>query len=381
MHAKSPSQRILSPLALASYVAWSAVWYSNSRLFGASLGPGWWADALLLAFLVAWVWFLWSEEEGRWTWQSVVQMLVLSGSLIGLLALGRSGSSPILMILVVSLFVTRFSWTWARILLLALNAVYFVLLLTVWNLSLSSAIVSLAAYGAFQAFALLVLRYAAESEEMADELRRVNADLMATRHLLDQSARDQERLRLSRELHDVAGHKLTALRMNLRALRQQGEVGHRDRLEAADALAGELLDDLRAVVRQLRISDGLSLEEGFRQLAAPLSGLSLELEIEPEVKVDRVGDAETLMRVVQEGLTNAARHGRARHVWLHLARDGDRWRLGLDDDGQLKWPIRPGLGLKGMRERLELLGGGLSLEPSSRGGLHLSAWLPVSIAP
>jgi len=216
---------------------------------------------------------------------------------------------------------------------------------------------------------------------MANELRLVNADLVATRSLLGESARDQERLRLSRELHDVAGHKLTALRMNLRALKARPELEGSRELNQSDELAAELLDDLRAVVRQLRKGDGLSLEEGFRALALPMANLGLDVDIEPAVRVQRVEQAEVLLSVVQEGLTNAARHGRARKAWLRLRRIDDALVLELDDDGQLDWPIEEGMGLNGMRERLEGLDGGLELAPSEHGGFRISARLPLDPQP
>ncbi|HBS62699.1 MAG TPA: two-component sensor histidine kinase, partial [Stenotrophomonas sp.] len=73
-------------------------------------------------------------------------------------------------------------------------------------------------YAGFQAFAALTAHYARSAGQARDALARVNADLLATRALLADGARDAERLRLARELHDVAGHKLTAMRLNLRAL-------------------------------------------------------------------------------------------------------------------------------------------------------------------
>src|SRR3546814_13550289 len=88
------------------------------------------------------------------------------------------------------------------------------------------------------------MRYAAQAQAMSEELRAVNADLLATRELLAESARDNERLRLSRELHDIAGHKPTALKINLAALATQAR---------ADAergpLCARLADDLRPETR------------------------------------------------------------------------------------------------------------------------------------
>ena len=83
------------------------------------------------------------------------------------------------------------------------------------------------------------------------------------------------------------------------------------------------------------------------------------------------------MRVVQEALANAARHGPAEHLNCSLMRAGDELLLTLEDDGRVSRPVRPGTGLSGMRERLEALGGALTLGVSPRGGLKLVARLPA----
>jgi signal transduction histidine kinase len=236
---------------------------------------------------------------------------------------------------------------------------------------------SVAAYGAFQVFAVLVLRYANEARDSAEQLQQVNANLLATRALLSEAARDQERLRLSRELHDVAGHKLTALKLNLRHLNRSKALDDSPELKVAEQLAGELLDDLRSVARQLRKHDGIDLGEGIRQLARPMPRPHLEIDIEPGLRVPRAEQAEALLRTVQEGLTNSARHSQADQAWLKLYQARSDLVLELADNGHLSGPARPGNGLTGMRERLESLGGSLDLEQAEQGGLKLTVRLPV----
>src|SRR5690606_597714 len=156
--------------------------------------------------------------------------------------------------------------------------------------------------------------YARSAERARDRLALVNADLLATRALLADSARDAERLRVARELHDVAGHKLTALTLNLRALAAEpGLAGHQG-LDVARQLAGELMGDLRQVVQQLREDRGLDLATALHALAAPLPRPALRLDIADDVRIGDPQVAEALLRMVQEALTNSARHGQARHL-------------------------------------------------------------------
>jgi signal transduction histidine kinase len=376
MNDESLASRLLNPLALASYVAFAAVWFANSGLLGRAPSEGPWADMALLIFLLCWLWFLMSEDDDP-SPVSVSVLVLMGASILWLLLQGFSGSSPILLILLATRLAVMFTWPVAVGLLLAINGAYFLILDQVWGANLSNSLINVAAHGSFQMFAYLVLRYGRESERMAEELRLVNADLMATRTLLADSARDQERLRLSRELHDVAGHKLTALKMNLRTLRGRADEEGREALGVADVLAGELLDDLRAVVAQLRKSDGLSLEQGIRQLAAPLGGLELHLDLADEFRMERVVEAQAFLDIVREGLTNAVRHGRASAAWLQLSQGAGHWQLKLEDNGKVSWPIKPGMGLRGMRERIESLDGSLDFQPSARGGLCLTARLPL----
>ncbi len=91
-----------------------------------------------------------------------------------------------------------------------------------------------------------------------------------------------------------------------------------------------------------------------------------------------MAQAEAVLRAVQEGLTNAVKHSQAHTLWVVLRRDGDALRLDIRDDGRGSGAVRAGNGLNGMRERLEAIGGGLDVQRTATGGVHLQAWLPVA---
>ena len=95
-------------------------------------------------------------------------------------------------------------------------------------------------------------------------------------------------------------------------------------------------------------------------------------------RVADVGQAEAVLRTVQEALTNTARHSQADNIWIALRREEGRILLDIRDDGRAPAQIRFGNGLSGMRERLESLGGALRVERGGAGGLQLSAWLPAA---
>ena len=146
----------------------------------------------------------------------------------------------------------------------------------------------------------------------------------------------------------------------------------------ASQLATELLDDIRGVVAQIRQHDGLDLRQALTQLIAPLPSPRIHLDVGDDARVDNVAQAETLLRVVQEALTNIVRHAHAANAWIELRRDGDVVRLSIRDDGRGVVPLREGFGLEGMRERLALVGGALEISQASGGGVALDITAPLS---
>jgi signal transduction histidine kinase len=234
----------------------------------------------------------------------------------------------------------------------------------------------LGTYGGFQFFAAYSAHAVRRADESANELRQVNAHLLATRLLLAESARDTERLRLSRELHDVSGHKLTALKLNLAVLARKAEVAPLPELQTARSLVDELLHDIRGVVAQLRHHDGIDLREAMAKLAEPLPFAHVHVHVDDDARVNDAEHAAALIRLAQEGLTNAAKHASSQNVWLRLTREQDLLQLVVEDDGRLVDPVSPGHGLKGMRERVIALGGQLEFGVAKAGGMRICARFP-----
>ena len=367
---------VTSPLAWASYAAWLAVWLSASAVFGAqdAVFPSI-VDGLLFAWLAAWLVCLLDD---------LVPTAVDNAALLALIALTalalwfiQNGTTPILLILVAIRLTGRLPNRWLAAALVVANLYFFGVMLGPWNQSVQGAALTVLAMGGFQLFAVMVMVYANRSQRLAEDLQAVNAHLLATRSLLGETARDHERLRLSRELHDVAGHKVTALKLNLRGLARKLEGDAAAAVEQSTALADELLQDLRSVVRHLRETEGIDLGESLRELARPFPRPRLDLAIDDDARIPRADQAEALLRVVQEGLTNAARHGPAEVLRVRLDRRGNRFVLTVEDDGRVREPLRPGNGLTGMRERLAELGGTLDIGTSDLGGVRLAASLPL----
>ena len=377
--AKQVAQDLLAnPLAWASYAAWLAVWLAASGVYGREEAgfPGA-ADWLLFAWLACWLACLLEDRTSKWIYD--VSLAALTGLTAMTLWFLPFGTTPILLILLATQFTNRLQMPWLAVALVAVNLYFGYVLIGPWEVNTESALLTMLGMGGFQLFAVMVLIYATRASNLAEDLQSVNARLMATRSLLGETARDQERLRLSRELHDVAGHKVTALKLNLRGLARRLDDEAANEVEKATALADELLQDLRSVVRHLRRTEGIDLAESLHEVARPFPRPRLELDLDEHARIPRADQAEALLRVVQEALTNAARHGPARTLRARLDRAADRLLLTVEDDGRAGDEVRPGSGLTGMRERLAELGGSLEISKSELGGLKLVASLPLEL--
>jgi signal transduction histidine kinase len=217
----------------------------------------------------------------------------------------------------------------------------------------------------------------AEAEREAETQRRVT----------------EERLRIARELHDVMAHTVTTMSVQagaaLDSIEDRPELA-RGALTDMRAASRQAMQELRATVSLLR--DGTSeapADEGATRRPAP--GLAQLDELlagvrRAGIEVDRQAVGEpfdllpatdlTAFRIVQEALTNVIRHADATSVRLRLAYD-DTLIISIDDDG-CGLPAAPtnGFGLRGLRERVEAVGGHLQVGPAPRGGLRVRAELP-----
>lgn len=357
----------LQPLNLGGILTWLAV--ALALPADGAEAAAW---AALLAFLVLFLAHSFVGQRAR-----TAHVLLALQSLCALaivVAAPRGGTAPVLLVVVVAQAAHWLSPRATAALALGLDAALYLILREAGH---PAPLIVAIVYAGFQGFAALTAHYARAAMESRDALARVNADLLATRALLADSARSAERLRVSRELHDVAGHHLTALTLNLRALAADPAVADRPELARCQALARDLLADIRGIVRTMREDRGLDLATALRALAAPFPRPALDLHIEAGVRVDDPAVAEALLRLVQEALTNAARHGEAARLQVRIARAQGRVTVHVEDDGQLAGPVRAGNGLCGMRERLEALGGQLAWSATPQGGMAIDAWLPA----
>jgi PAS domain S-box-containing protein len=247
--------------------------------------------------------------------------------------------------------------------------------------------ISQAAEGGKRYFTV-ILRDITLRKQHEDDLKRQQQELreLSARVL---EAREEEKTRIARELHDELGQLLTALKMDLSWLRERlpaGELGGK-----ADEMAG-MLDHTVTATRRISADlrplmlDDLGLAEAASWLVedfARRSGIQVEARIAEDLPLEALSKsaATTAYRAVQESLTNIARHSGAKHAWVLLEVDDGALYVQVEDDGR---GIAPqdlaksrSLGLKGMRERVAYLGGALEIGRAPRGGTRLRLRMPL----
>jgi signal transduction histidine kinase len=287
----------------------------------------------------------------------------LEGALLVLVALQLGGWLP-----------PRLAFLW----IVAQSAGLFTTIALHWNTH--SGIMLAGAYFPFQLLAFWTAHLLARETSERASLARTNAELEGTRELLAETNRIAERARIARELHDLLGHHLTAMALNLETASHLAAGEQLVHIEAARDRARALLGEVRDTVRAMRSGEGIRLDAAVQALVAGIERPRIHLRFDEALPDASPASAQVLFRCAQEIVTNAVRHSRAENLWLDFVRSGDALEIQARDDGRGADPIGPGGGLTGMRERLEERGGRLAVRSEPGRGFEVVAALPVAHA-
>lgn len=231
-----------------------------------------------------------------------------------------------------------------------------------------------------------VLRDVTERRRREADLQRMNAELRRLSNA-QQTVREEERQRISRELHDDLGQLLTGIKLDLSRLIARVKEGRQPAPQTFDSMR-HLLDGAIAAVRRIstelrpRMLDDLGFDEALAWQAAEFtrrSGVPVQLDLHDarHVQGDAMGTA--LFRIVQESLTNIARHANATQVRIELVVRGPSLCLCVRDNGRgIDLGSRgEGVGLLSMRERATALGGSLRFGVAPGGGTEVWVSIPL----
>lgn len=231
-----------------------------------------------------------------------------------------------------------------------------------------------------------VLRDVTERRRREVELQHMNLELRRLSNA-QQTVREEERARISRELHDDLGQQLTGINLDLSRLIARAREGRQPTAQTFDSMR-KLLDAAIRAVRRIstelrpRMLDDLGFGEAVAWQAgefARRSSIAVELDLAAAAQVRDGAMATALFRIVQESLTNVARHAQATRVRIGLSHEEGRLRLCVLDNGRGLDPSRggAGVGLLSMRERVTALGGELHIGAAAGGGTRIEVTLTL----
>ncbi|MEG3192972.1 sensor histidine kinase [Lysobacter sp. D1-1-M9] len=306
-------------------------------------------------------------------------LLILIGSAVGVSYFSVSGLGSILLMVTASvlpwMLPLSIAVVWVVLSQLIIVPVYVRLDFPFFEAMMQSLL-----YAGFSGFVFVTSFVAREQSLAQEEQRRLNAELRATRALLAESARVNERTRISRELHDLLGHHLTALSLNLEVAGHLSQGRARDHVQQAHTLARLLLTDVREAVSQLRDTGSIDLAAALRPLAENVPSLDIHMDVQEPLTMDDPERAHVLLRCTQEIITNAVRHAGAHNLWIQARREEGCIAMTARDDGRGADDPAIGNGLRGMRERLQQYGGSLDIQTRPQEGFCLHLTLPASAA-
>lgn len=345
-------------------------------VFSARIGWEAWLAYATFGFSYAWL----TRDLGgrRVTVLDYTLLVWLTGSAIALSYFSGSGLGSILLMVVACvlpwLLPLAVGLAWLVLSELVVIPVYVRWL----DMSWPEAVMQSVLYVGFTGFVFVTSLVARQQAQARDEQRRLNAELRATRALLAESVRVNERTRISRELHDLLGHHLTALSLNLEVASHLTSGQAHEHVGQAHTLARLLLSDVREAVSRIRDNDSIDMAATLLPLAEHVPGLRIDMALPKPFLMTDPERAHVLLRCTQEIITNAVRHAQAQGLRLRFELAGGAVRLHARDDGRGTDPAAcSGNGLRGMRERLAAYGGELEVETAPGEGFALCIRLPL----
>jgi signal transduction histidine kinase len=307
----------------------------------------------------------------------LVTVSVLTVCALGVSMMAETALGGILLLIVAGLLPWMLPLAASMAWLVGQNVLLVLVISRIPDISFSNAALAGGLFLGISLFAFMSGVVALRQHIARDALRRVNSELLATQALLADNTRIAERVRIARELHDLVGHHLTALTLNLEVATHLAEGKALEHVQQAHSLAKLLLADVREVVNDMRVDDKVDLATALRTLVSGVPEPQIHLDLPSELSMTDPQRAQVLLRCAQEMITNSVRHARASNLWIGLEQDVDGVVLTARDDGRGVAKVEAGNGLSGMEERLRQVGGELKIKSSPGTGFSLKAWIPV----
>jgi two-component system, NarL family, sensor histidine kinase DesK len=203
-------------------------------------------------------------------------------------------------------------------------------------------------------FTVVMVDSAKKERAAKDESQQLYRELLAAQSLLREATKQSERVRIARNIHDLVGHHLTALTINLQVAMHQTD--------------GEaLLSDVREAVTEIREKSNIELRQSIEALVAAVPRLRIDLQLDEHITINDVDLADTVLKCLQESLTNSLKHSNSDYFKVHISSSGNKLTMEMQDNGNADSAFSPGNGLTGMRERVEKLCGSIEFRADDNG--------------
>ena len=332
--------------------------YGHKQLFG------FYAISLLL-FLIA---VKWSDKNRYVGWAITVTAIAIA---LLLTSQPNTVVSPILLVLWVCFFPLLLpeKRAWRA---LVITNIAFISTVLLFKTSLASALNSLSFVG-FQVFSMVMMLTLIKENKKKVTLEKLNLELLMTQNLLKEKSQVEERMRISQNLHDSIGQKLTAITLSLEYAKYKTPDNLSVYFEKVKNDVSETLNDLRAIVSDSKKKGQVDISAVIARLCDGIEMLTFQSQ-EPIVLNDHEL-SEHIIYCLKEGISNALRHGKADIIKLNVHHSESTLVISLVDNGhfQTSEPSDEfgGNGLKGMQERLSSFSGSVDIKKNALGGATL----------
>jgi signal transduction histidine kinase len=217
------------------------------------------------------------------------------------------------------------------------------------------------------------------------ELSNVHEQLRSYSEQVEELTVIRERNQIAREIHDTVGHKMTALIVQLQLARELMTLDidkSKETIQKCEELTREALQDIRTSVRTLREDDGIhtnflaSIQHVLKEFSE-MTKIQVSLDINGDPTKTPTSFQPTIIRIIQESLTNSKRHGDATQCHVRIDCQPNFIRMNMEDNGVGVKKVQPSFGLINMRERVLEHGGSIQYESTFRKGFKVIVELPL----
>lgn len=234
-------------------------------------------------------------------------------------------------------------------------------------------------YGTFHLFAVIMQSAISAEQQAKQALAEKNLELQSAQQLLLAASRQTERTRIARNLHDLLGHHLTALTIQLQIASYHTDGEAKLQVDKSLQLARLLLSDVREAVSSMRDSTDLNLWQLLQPVVENLpESLQVEFDIPTELSVSSILQAQHFLMLVREAVSNTLKHAGASKLSIVARLEQQELAVTITDNGKLVANWQWGNGLTGMQERLAECGGSLKVITNT-GAMQLQIRLPQEL--